>query len=190
MTAEPQIESIDTEGKSLGTLFGFFLYTCAICSNQIAFTLMKLAHKEVEESNKNNEGAPKKLVCTCKWICGFITLVAASCLMLGKLYPFNQFLAALPFADMVLLSQAWPISIVFNVFLSIKFLGEKFLWKYDLSALVLILLGCCLTINLSNKSTLVIDREVANSILFSLSAVLYFIIVGTIVICAILSYCR
>jgi hypothetical protein len=91
---------------------------------------------------------------------------------------------------MVLLSQAWPISIVFNVFLSIKFLGEKFMWKYDLSALVLILLGCCLTINLSNKSTLVIDREVANGILFSLSACFYFIIVGTIVICAILSYLR
>jgi hypothetical protein len=141
---------------------------------------MKLAHKEVEEANKNIEGPPKKLVCTCKWIAGFITLVIASVLML----------AALPFADMVLLSQAWPISIVFNVFLSIKFLDEKFLWKYDLSALALILCGCCLTINLSNMSTLVIDREVAFGILYSPSCAVYAVTVGVIIACAILSYCR
>jgi hypothetical protein len=90
----------------------------------------------------------------------------------------------------VLLSQAWPISIVFNVFLSVKFLGEKFIWKYDLSALVLILSGCAIAINLSNKSTLVIDKATAYWIMFSLSSIVTILIIAVIIVVTVLTYKR
>jgi hypothetical protein len=92
MDQEPIIE--DSEPKALSSMFGFILYTVAICSNQVAYTLMKLALKDVEELNQKNEGPPKKVFCTCKWWTGFVTLMAATVLMMS----------ALPFADMVLLS--------------------------------------------------------------------------------------
>ena len=41
---------------------------------------------------------------------------------------------ALPFADLVLISTNSISAIIFNTFLSIKYLGEKFIWKYDVPA--------------------------------------------------------
>ncbi len=40
----------------------------------------------------------------------------------------------LPFADLVLISSNGITAITFNTFLSIKFLGEKFIWRYDVPA--------------------------------------------------------
>ena len=51
-----------------------------------------------------------------------------------------QFLA-LPFADLVLISTNSIAAIIFNTFLSIQYLGEKFIWKYDVPAFSFMGLG-------------------------------------------------
>ena len=50
-------------------------------------------------------------------------------------------IVALPYADLVLISTNAITAIVFNTFLSIKFLGEQFVWRYDVPALTLMALG-------------------------------------------------
>ena len=47
----------------------------------------------------------------------------------------------LPYADLVLISTNAIAAILFNTFLSVKFVGEKFVWKYDVPAYTLMSLG-------------------------------------------------
>ena len=44
---------------------------------------------------------------------------------------------ALPYCDLVLISTNAITAILFNTFLSIKFLGEKFIWQFDVPAFTL-----------------------------------------------------
>ena len=48
---------------------------------------------------------------------------------------------ALPYTSLVLITASMVLGIVFNTLLSIRFLGEQFIWKYDLPALSLLCLG-------------------------------------------------
>ena len=57
----------------------------------------------------------------------------------------------LPFADLVLLASNSATAIIASSLLAICILGEKFVWKYDLTAIFLIIIGNTLTIVLSNK---------------------------------------
>ena len=61
------------------------------------------------------------------WIVGFAMLAIGGVLQV----------VLLTYADLVLLSTNMITAIMFNTFLAIKFLGEKFLWKYDLPAFIL-----------------------------------------------------
>ena len=58
----------------------------------------------------------------------------------------HLFLGVLPFADLTLLTSNAATGIMFSAFLSITFLGEKFVWKYDLTAVFLIVTGSVLII--------------------------------------------
>ena len=66
-----------------------------------------------------------------RWIVGLIVMALGGVL---------QFLA-LPFADLVLISTNSIAAIIFNTFLSIRYLGEKFIWKYDVPAFSFMGLG-------------------------------------------------
>ena len=55
----------------------------------------------------------------------------------------------LPYCDLVLLSTSSCLAIVFGNILAIKFLGEKLVWKYDLSSFILIVVGCMAIVLLS-----------------------------------------
>ena len=57
----------------------------------------------------------------------------------------------LPFADLVLLASNSATAIIASSLIAICVLGEQFIWRYDLSALFLIILGNTLTIVQSNK---------------------------------------
>ena len=48
----------------------------------------------------------------------------------------------LQFCPLVLLASNVCFELVFSHVLAIKFLGEKLVWKYDLSALLLLIGGC------------------------------------------------
>ena len=156
----------------MGSYTAFVCYTLAMCSNQIGFTLMKLAHKEMEQHVA--EGKQKTcwaVVCRAKWLLGFVALKCGSVLQV----------MALPFADLILLSNACSISVVMSTLLAIKFLNEKFIWQYDLSAILLICLGSMLTVVQSNKEEIVIDTQVALDLLISWRTGIYFLWVAIFV---------
>lgn len=50
-------------------------------------------------------------------------------------------MAVLPFVDLTLISCNCASAIVFNMLLSVFYLGEKFVWQYDLFALLFIITG-------------------------------------------------
>ena len=57
---------------------------------------------------------------------------------------------ALPYADLVLISTNAITAIIFNTFLSIKYLDEKFVWRYDVPALSLMSIGALIIVLLAN----------------------------------------
>ena len=59
-------------------------------------------------------------------------------------------IVVLPFADLVLLTATSSLAIVFGVLLAIFMLEEVFVCRYDMTALILIMVGCILTIAQSN----------------------------------------
>ena len=63
---------------------------------------------------------------------GIMCTVAASCIHV----------IVLPYLDLTLMACNASVAIICNLILSIRFLGEKLVWKYDLTALVLISTGC------------------------------------------------
>jgi len=60
-------------------------------------------------------------------------------------------LVVLPFAGLVLLACNSATAIVISSIFAVCLLGEKFMWKYDLTALFLIIAGNTLTILQSNR---------------------------------------
>ena len=58
---------------------------------------------------------------------------------------------ALPYADMTLLAANASLAIIGNLILSIYLFEEKWVWKFDCTAMALIIGGCCSIVLLSNK---------------------------------------
>ena len=58
---------------------------------------------------------------------------------------------SLPFINMTLFSSFSAFAIVLNVYLSTKYLGERLVPKYDLTATTLIVIGSIIITILSNK---------------------------------------
>lgn len=58
----------------------------------------------------------------------------------------------LPYADLVLFTISSSLAVVFGVFLAIVILNEKFVRRYDLTAMILILIGAGLIVLQSNFS--------------------------------------
>ena len=90
-------------------------------------------------------------------------------------------MVALPFADLILLSNACSISVIWSTILAIIFLDEKFMWKYDMVAITLICTGSMLTVIQSNKEEVTITEEVALDFIYSPRTVLYLLSVSTFI---------
>ena len=56
----------------------------------------------------------------------------------------------MPFCDIVLLSTSTATGIIMSSVLAIKYLGEKPVWKYDITSITLIVSGCLAIVCLSN----------------------------------------
>ena len=79
-----------------------------------------------------------------KYLLGILVLIIGQVAHLG----------ALPFADLVLLSANGTTAILANALVSIKWLGESFVCKYDLSAWIIITFGATLIVCFSNTKQL------------------------------------
>ena len=97
---------------------------------------MKKAFLNVEKSEKKVNP-----YCTKFYICGFLLLCISA----------SGGAAVMPFVDMVLLSTNTAAGILMSTLISIKFLKEKFICKYDLPSFILIVTGCTTIVVLSNK---------------------------------------
>ena len=83
-------------------------------------------------------------------------------------------LCALPSADLVLLSANTATAILVNGFLAIYFLGEKFIFRYDLIAWFLIISGNMIILLRSSKAERSYSPEEIVSILSSTKVIVFF----------------
>ena len=104
------------------------------------------------------------MFCSLKGICGLFLVIVGS---LGHF-------VALPFCDLTLIACNSSSAVLMNVFISTKFLGEKFVPKYDVTAMVLVFTGTLIIILLSNKEqqTFTVDRILA--LMTTFGSVCYF----------------
>ena len=58
---------------------------------------------------------------------------------------------ALPFCDLTLIACNDSLAVLMNVYISKRYLGEKFVPKYDITAVTLIGLGTLFVVLMSNK---------------------------------------
>ena len=94
-----------------------------------SYLFFKLAHHQQEqESGVSNV----KAYTTWTWLIGL------ACIILGSVIN----LLMLQFCPLVLLSTNVCFELVFSNVIAIRFLGEKMVWKYDLTALLLLIVGC------------------------------------------------
>jgi membrane protein YdbS with pleckstrin-like domain len=97
---------------------------------QIAFVIMKKSQIQTENQQKN---------CSffeIKWLAGYLLLVVSSAIMV----------LILPFCDLVLMSSSSAAAIIFGVILSVFWLNEPLVWRYDMTAILVIILGSVLTV--------------------------------------------
>ena len=65
----------------------------------------------------------------------------------------------LPYADITLLAANSPLAILMNLFLSIWLFGERWIWKYDMPAIVMIVSGTLIIVFLCNTKQQKYDGE-------------------------------
>ena len=82
----------------------------------------------------------------------------------------------LAYADLVLISTNMIAGIIFNTFLSIRFLGEKFLWKYDLPAFALMATGAITIVLLADTDEKLFTPDQMTALLSDLRSVVYLLI--------------
>ena len=95
----------------------------------------------MKEENKeamieDEESTTSKAYCSCKFLLGITLMLIAAILMF----------AMLPFIDLTLNAAFLPIGIITSLILSIVILKERFIAKYDLTALLFISIGSILMV--------------------------------------------
>ena len=140
----------------------FLVDCCATFVAQAAYIFMKKGHIEVENSGLNGKKA-KSPYKTKKWIIGLLCLIVGNVLHI----------VVLPFLDLVVLSTGTAIAIVVNTVLSIIYLDERFVIKYDLTAFSLIIGGSIMICVLSDYSETTYTPEMINDLLWSFKTGFY-----------------
>ena len=129
---------------SYKTAIAFSLDFIATVANQASFAIQKIAHMD-EEKKKQTETSDKTIeksvFCSLKGVFSLFLVIVGS---------LGHFLA-LPFCDLTLIACNSSSAVLINVFISWKYLGEKFVPKYDISAMLLVTIGTLIIILLSNK---------------------------------------
>mmetsp|Transcript_32130 Transcript_32130/g.42602 ORF Transcript_32130/g.42602 Transcript_32130/m.42602 type:complete len:137 (+) Transcript_32130:171-581(+) len=102
---------------------------------------MKKGMHKVESTGLN--GTKRQLgFFTCEWMTGFAMMALGSMVHI----------IVLPFCDLVVLSTETALAIIMNNFMSVIYLKEKLVWKYDGPAIFLIISGSILIVTVSDYS--------------------------------------
>ncbi len=94
----------------------------------------------------------------------------------------------LPFCDLVVLSTSTATSIVFNTVLSVYYLGERFDWRLDGPAFVLIIGGSLAIVFLSDYSDTSYTPDVIRDLIFSQTMAIFMSIYLVVIIVTIVEY--
>ena len=109
-----------------GNLLGTFI-------SKFGLILMKMVHLNKEKETGEEEDK-KSIYCRGLWWLGFASI------MCGVMFCFFT----LAYLSLILVGATLILGVAFNTLLSIKLLGEQFVWKYDLPALSLMCIGALL----------------------------------------------
>ena len=139
---------------------------------------MKKGMHKVENTGLN--GTKKKIgFFTWQWMSGFALL------LLGTII--NT--VVLPFCDLVVLSTIGALGILMNNALSVIFLREKMVWRYDLPAILLILSGTITIILMSDYSETTYTPDMIRELLWSETTLVCAIVAVTFTVATIIHYC-
>lgn len=127
-------------------LIALFLDLIATLANQVSFALQKMAHITTERK-KAQDGVTSEDTIKSSLFCSKRGLAGLGLTVIGVL---GHFLA-LPYADLTLIACNSSTAVIFNMWISHKYLGEKFVAKYDVTAVCLVTFGTLVIILLSNK---------------------------------------
>ena len=120
----------------IGNLLGILI-------TKFGLFLQKLTHMDMEkECGANDQAKPKPIYYRVQWIVGLGLLLFGGAMQV----------VALPYADLVLISTNAITAIVFNTFLSIKYLGEQFIWRYDVPAFSLMGIGAVVIVLMASTT--------------------------------------
>jgi len=138
------------------SILAFFIDWLATLANQVSFAVQKSGHMDQEKKKQtvsSDQTIESTMFCSWKGIAGLgLTIVG----IIGHT-------SALPFCDLTLIACNSSSAILINMFISKKYLGEKFIAKYDVTAAGLVSLGTLAIILMSNKDqqTFPVDRLLA-----------------------------
>ena len=90
----------------------------------------------------------------------------------------------LPYLDLTLLAAKQVIAIMVAVILSTQMLDEKFIWNYDVPALLLISFGCAAMVFCANKTETEYTAEEIKTMLMTSRTLCFF---GFCFVCILLS---
>ena len=105
------------------------------------------------------------MFCTFKGLCGFFIILLGS---------FGHFVA-LPYCDLTLIACNSSSAVLMNVYISWRFLGEKFVPKYDLSAIAFISVGTIIIILMANKEQQIFTLTTIADVLSEPRSVVYIV---------------
>mmetsp|Transcript_43560 Transcript_43560/g.57673 ORF Transcript_43560/g.57673 Transcript_43560/m.57673 type:complete len:222 (+) Transcript_43560:33-698(+) len=145
---------------------------------QIGYILMKKGMHKVENSGLN--GGKKKLgFFTWQWLTGFAFLAIGSITNVS----------VLPFCDLVVLSTIGALAILMNYGLSVFFLNETIVWRYDIPAILLIIGGSLTIVFLSDYSETTYTPDLIRELLWSTTTLVCFIVAVVFTAVTIAQYC-
>ena len=116
----------------------FLADSCATLLINGSFSIQKLGHRDVEQAEEGSRAHLKSP----RWWLGFLIMATGICIHI----------VALPYADMTLLAANSSLAIMGNLILSMYLFDEKWVWKYDCTALILICAGCFSIALMADKS--------------------------------------
>lgn len=134
-----------------------------------SLSVQKLGHREVEK----NESAGSRAHCTSlTWWMGTLLLAVGTLIHL----------VVLPYADLTLLAANGAVAILANLLLSIWLFNERFIWKYDLTAMLLLIGGTLAIVFVANKKQATYEGQELLDLIGDTKAVVFFIVVALMIL--------
>ena len=97
-------------------------------------------------------------------------------------------MAVLPFVDLVILSTGTSIAIVLNTLLSVLYLGEKFVPRYDVTAFSLIIGGSLIICLISDYSETTFTPERIRELMSSAPSIIFMLFQVIVAVITVLQY--